>query len=116
MIYIAFWRIFKYNVNDIDIYKLSVNICIYNLILFGYLQGDYGIGEKITLTDVFQNVDVLDEFFFFDQQLCIEGMFFFIQYQVNFDINFEDRSVYVIGVVKYIEEVIVYVDFVSWKV
>lgn len=87
-----------------------------HIISFGHLQGDHGIGEKITLTDALQNVDVLDELPLPDQQPCIEGMSLSIQYQANFDTNFEDRSAYVTGVAKYIEEATVHADLVSWKV
>lgn len=114
--HIVFWRTSKYNANDIDTYKPSANTCTHNLISFGHLQGDHGIGEKITLTDALQNVDVLDELPLPDQQPCIEGMSLSIQYQANFDTNFEDRSAYVTGVAKYIEEATVHADLVSWKV
>lgn len=76
-------------------------------------QGDHLVGEKITLTDALQNVDVLDELPLPDQQPCIEGMSLSIQYQANFDTNFEDRSAYVTGVAKYIEEATVHADLVS---
>lgn len=116
MTYIVFLRTSKYNANDIDTYEPSANTCTHNLISFGHLQGDHGIGEKITLTDALQNVDVLDELPLPDQQPCIEGMSLSIQYQANFDTNFEDRSAYVTGVAKYIEEATVHADLVSWKV
>ncbi|XP_061164414.1 cytoplasmic FMR1-interacting protein-like [Saccostrea echinata] len=73
-------------------------------------MGDHMVGEKITLTDALQNVDVLDELPLPDQQPCIEGMSLSIQYQANFDTNFEDRSAYVTGVAKYIEEATVHAD------
>jgi len=69
-------------------------------------------GEKITLTDALQNVDVLDELPLPDQQPCIEGMSLSVQYQANFDTNFEDRNAYVTGVAKYIEEATVHADLV----
>ncbi|KAL5012104.1 hypothetical protein ScPMuIL_010655 [Solemya velum] len=67
-------------------------------------------GEKITLTDALQNVDVLDELPLPDQQPCIEGPSLSIHYQANFDTNFEDRNAYVTGVAKYIEQATVHSD------
>lgn len=69
-------------------------------------------GEKITLTDALQNVDVLDELPLPDQQPCIEALSLSIHYQTNFDTNFEDRSAYVTGVARYIEEATVHADLV----
>ena len=70
-------------------------------------------GDKISLTDALQNVDVLDELPLPDQQPCIEGLSLSIHYQANFDTNFEDRNAYVTGVAKYIEEATVHADLVS---
>ncbi|XP_041358058.1 cytoplasmic FMR1-interacting protein-like isoform X2 [Gigantopelta aegis] len=67
-------------------------------------------GEKITLTDALQNVDVLDELPLPDQQPCIEALSLSIQYQVNFDTNFADKNAYVTGVAKYSEEATVHAD------
>ncbi|CAC5362488.1 CYFIP [Mytilus coruscus] len=67
-------------------------------------------GDKISLTDALQNVDVLDELPLPDQQPCIEGLSLSIHYQANFDTNFEDRNAYVTGVAKYIEEATVHAD------
>ncbi|XP_052793301.1 cytoplasmic FMR1-interacting protein-like isoform X3 [Mya arenaria] len=67
-------------------------------------------GEKISLTDALQNVDVLDELPLPDQQPCIEALSLSIHYQTNFDTNFEDRSAYVTGVARYIEEATVHAD------
>ncbi|XP_053399045.1 cytoplasmic FMR1-interacting protein-like isoform X2 [Mercenaria mercenaria] len=67
-------------------------------------------GEKITLTDALQNVDVLDELPLPDQQPCIEALSLSIHYQTNFDTNFEDRAAYVTGVARYIEEATVHAD------
>ena len=67
-------------------------------------------GDKVSLTDALQNVDVLDELPLPDQQPCIEGLSLSIHYQANFDTNFEDRNAYVTGVAKYIEEATVHAD------
>jgi len=71
-------------------------------------------GEKITLTDALQNVDVLDDLPLPDQQPCIEALSLSIHYQTNFDTNFEDRSAYVTGVARYIEEATVHADLVRF--
>lgn len=70
-------------------------------------------GEKITLSDALQNVDVLDELQLPDQQPCIEAQSLSLHYQANFDTNFEDRNAYVSGVAKYKEEAAVHADLVS---
>lgn len=67
-------------------------------------------GDKITLTDALQNVDVLDELELPDQQPCIEAQSLSLHYQANFDTNFEDRNAYVSGVAKYKEEAAVHAD------
>lgn len=69
--------------------------------------------DKITLPDALQNVDVLDELPLPDQQPCIEAATLSIHYQANTDTNFEDRSAYVTGVAKYIEEATVHAKLVS---
>ncbi|KAK6173555.1 hypothetical protein SNE40_016982 [Patella caerulea] len=67
-------------------------------------------GEKITLTDALQNVDVLDELTLPDRQPCIEALNKSIHYQANFDTNFEDRNACVTGVAKYIEQATIHAD------
>ena len=74
-----------------------------------------GVGEKITMTDALQNVDVLDELPLPDEQPCIEGMSQSIQYQANFNTNFEDRTAYITGVAKYNEEATVHSELVCVK-
>ena len=69
--------------------------------------------EKITLPDALQNVDVLDELPLPDSQPYIESATLSIHYQANTDTNFEDRSAYVTGVAKYIEEATIHAKLVS---
>ena len=69
--------------------------------------------EKITLADALSNVEVLDELPLPDQQPCIEAQACSIVYQANFDTNFEDRTAFVTGVAKYIEEATVHASLVS---
>ena len=69
--------------------------------------------DKITLPDALQNVDVLDELPLPDLQPCIEAAPLSIHYQANIDTNFEDRSAFVTGVAKYIEEATVHAKLVS---
>jgi len=64
--------------------------------------------EKVTLADALSNVEVLDELPLPDQQPCIEAQSCSIVYQANFDTNFEDRTAFVTGVAKYIEEATVH--------
>ena len=70
--------------------------------------------EKITLPDALQNVDVLDELPLPDQQPCIEAAALSIHYQANMDTNFEDRTAFVTGVAKYIEEATVHAKLVCY--
>ena len=69
-------------------------------------------GEKISLTDALQNVDMLDELPLPDQQPCIEALSLSIHYQTNFNTNFGDRDAFVTGVARYIEEATVHADLV----
>lgn len=68
--------------------------------------------EKVTLADALSNVEVLDELPLPDQQPCIEAQACSIIYQANFDTNFEDRTAFVTGVAKYIEEATVHASLV----
>ncbi len=72
--------------------------------------------DKITLPDALQNVDVLDELPLPDLQPCIEATPLSMHYQANMDTNFEDRSAFVTGVAKYIEEATVHAKLVRTKV
>jgi len=69
--------------------------------------------EKITLSDALSNVDLLDEHNLPDYQPCIEAQPGSITYQPNFDTNFEDRSGFVAGIAKYVEEGTVHAALVS---
>lgn len=69
--------------------------------------------DKVTLADALSNVEVLDELPLPDQQPCIEAQSCSIVYQANFDTNFEDRTAFVTGVAKYIEEATVHASLVS---
>jgi cytoplasmic FMR1 interacting protein len=70
------------------------------------------MSENVTLSDALSNVDVLDELSLPDQQPCIEAQTISIDYQANFDTNFEDRNAFVTGVAKYIEEATVHANLV----
>ena len=69
--------------------------------------------EKVTLADALSNVEVLDELPLPDQQPCIEAQACSVIYQANFDTNFEDRTAFVTGVAKYIEEATVHASLVN---
>lgn len=71
--------------------------------------------EKVTLADALSNVEVLDELPLPDQQPCIEAQACSVIYQANFDTNFEDRTAFVTGVAKYIEEATVHASLVNNK-
>jgi len=61
-------------------------------------------GERVSLNDALSNVDVLDDLPLCDQQPMVEAQACSVVYAANFDTNFEDRSAYVTGVAKYMEE------------
>lgn len=66
--------------------------------------------QKITLNDALQNVELLDDCLnaFNDEQPAIDPLPLSICYQVNFETNFEDRTAYITGYAKYMEEATVH--------
>lgn len=70
-------------------------------------------GDKVTLTNALENVDVLDELVLPDQQPCIEALSLPIHYRANLDTNFTDKSAFVTGQAKYIEQATIQADLVS---
>ena len=71
------------------------------------------MAATVSLADALSNVDLLEELPLPDQQPCIEATAVSITYQANFDTNFEDRTAYVTGMAKYIEEATVHSELVS---
>ena len=69
--------------------------------------------DKVTLEDALSNVEVLEELSLPDQQPCIEAQACSVAYHANFDTNFEDRTAFVSGMAKYIEEATVHANLVS---
>uniref|UniRef100_A0A915HY75 Glycine--tRNA ligase n=1 Tax=Romanomermis culicivorax TaxID=13658 RepID=A0A915HY75_ROMCU len=71
---------------------------------YGY-QGMAGPSvESVSLSDAIGNVSVLDEIAFPDNQPFIEAQPIPLLYRANFDTNFEDKSAFITGISKYIEE------------
>ena len=70
-------------------------------------------GDKVTLTNALENVDVLDELVLPDQQPCIEALSAAIHYRANLDTNFTDKAAFVSGQAKYIEQATVQADLVK---
>jgi cytoplasmic FMR1 interacting protein len=70
-------------------------------------------GDKVTLTNALENVDVLDELVLPDQQPCIEALATSVHYRANLDTNFTDKAAFVSGQAKYIEQATVQADLVS---
>ncbi|OQV18248.1 Cytoplasmic FMR1-interacting protein [Hypsibius exemplaris] len=64
--------------------------------------------ENFTLADALNNVHSLDDMPLPDNQPCIEGLNSSITYQCNFGTNFEDRSAFITGQARYIEEATVH--------
>lgn len=69
--------------------------------------------EKVELSEALGKVNSLGGLLHCGSPPSIEGMSLTVQYQVNFDTNFEDRNAYVTGVARYIEEATVHADMVS---
>ena len=67
---------------------------------------------QISLTDALQNVELLDDCLtvFNDEQPCIDPLPLSICYQANFETNFEDRTAFITGVAKYMEEATVHAN------
>ena len=70
-------------------------------------------GDKVSLTNALENVDVLDELVLPDQQPCIEALSASVHYRANLDTNFTDKAAFVSGQAKYIEQATVQADLVS---
>ncbi|VDM40991.1 unnamed protein product [Toxocara canis] len=67
--------------------------------------------ESVTFRDAVGNVDLLDDVVLLDNQPCVDAQPVPLQCRVCFDTNFEDRSAYVTGVSKYIEEATRHAEF-----
>ncbi|KAK3732632.1 hypothetical protein RRG08_057326 [Elysia crispata] len=67
-------------------------------------------GEKVTLTNALENVDVLDDLPLRDKQPCIEALSLSVHYRADFDSNFEDKNAFVTSVAKYKEQATVQAD------
>ncbi|XP_072040304.1 cytoplasmic FMR1-interacting protein 2-like isoform X3 [Amphiura filiformis] len=73
------------------------------------------MAATVSLADALSNVDLLEELPLPDQQPCIEATAVSITYQANFDTNFEDRTAYVTGMAKYIEEATVHSELITFR-
>jgi len=71
--------------------------------------------EHVPLEEALQKVKDLTHTALSNEQPCIEAESVSIQYQTNFDTNFEDRMGYAIGVARFIEEATVHSDLVSFS-
>ena len=60
--------------------------------------------SKVSLEEAVNTVETLDEIALPDYQPCIEALSGSLIYEVNLDSNFEDKTAYVTGISKYIEE------------
>lgn len=68
---------------------------------------------KVSLEEAVNTVETLDEIALPDYQPCIESINGSIVYKVNLDTNFEDKTAYVTGISKYIEEAAMHAQLVS---
>ena len=62
------------------------------------------MSSKVSLEEAVNTVETLDEISLPDYQPCIEAMNSSILYKVTLDTNFEDKTAFVTGISKYIEE------------
>jgi cytoplasmic FMR1 interacting protein len=69
--------------------------------------------NKVSLEEAVNTVETLDEIGLPDYQPCIEAINGSIVYKVNMDTNFEDKTAYITGISKYIEEAAMHAQLVS---
>ena len=69
--------------------------------------------SKVSLEEAVNTVETLDEIALPDYQPCIEAMNGSMIYKVNLDTNFEDKTAYVTGISKYIEEAAMHAQLVQ---
>lgn len=70
------------------------------------------ISTKVSLEQAVNTVETLDEIPLPDYQPCIEAINGSIVYKVSLDTNFEDKTAYVTGISKYIEEAAMHAQLV----
>jgi cytoplasmic FMR1 interacting protein len=71
------------------------------------------MATKVTLEEAVNTVETLDEIALPDYQPCIEAINGSIVYKCSLDSNFEDKTAYVTGISKYIEEAAMHAQLVN---
>ncbi len=71
------------------------------------------MATKVSLEEAVNTVENLDEIQSPDYQPCIEALNGSILYKVSLDTNFEDKTAYVTGISKYIEEAAMHAQLVK---
>lgn len=71
------------------------------------------MATKVSLEEAVNTVETLDEIALPDYQPCIEAINGSIVYKVSLDTNFEDKTAYVTGISKYIEEAAMHAQLVT---
>ena len=72
---------------------------------------------RVSLDDAMRNVDALQDLLLMlpDPVVPIEAAGQSVQYQLQWDTNFEDRKAFITGVARYIEEATVHSAMVCWS-
>lgn len=70
------------------------------------------MNTRVSMSDALSNVEVLYELPLVDSQPSVEGANSGIVYEANFDTNFEDKTAYITGISKYIEEAVLHANLV----
>ena len=70
------------------------------------------MNARVSMSDALSNVEVLCELPLIDSQPSVEGANNAIVYEANFDTNFEDKTAYITGISKYIEEAVLHSNLV----
>ncbi len=70
------------------------------------------MNTRVSMSDALSNVEVLYELPLIDSQPSVEGANNAIVYEANFDTNFEDKTAYITGISKYIEEAVLHSNLV----
>ncbi len=70
------------------------------------------MNTRVSMSDALSNVEVLYELPLIDSQPSVEGANNAIVYEANLDTNFEDKTAYITGISKYIEEAVLHSNLV----
>ena len=71
------------------------------------------MSKNVSLDEAVNTVEMLDDIALPDFQPSIEAISGSVVYKVNLDTNFEDKTAYITGISKYIEEAAMHAQLVT---